>query len=121
MPTWSPSAARTLVLPRQAGQLRGLVPATVALRFVNKRPTARLDYSIDLRNWIDTSDTLATASAAVVPNVPGGLTAEDTVITGSIVTGWLDRGVANTDYVVTFSISSEAARVFSVPVSVLVK
>lgn len=117
----TPSPARTLTVPRRDATPRGFVPAPMPLRWPNKAPGDTLEYTIDLAQLLDTTDTLSSASAAVSPSVSGGLASDDVTVDDTSVTLWLSDGVDGVDYEVQLTASSEAGRVIQVNIAVYVE
>jgi len=114
----TPSPSRRLIVPRRDASPRGFIPAPLILRWPDKDPAAILDYSIDVTNLLDPGDVLTSLSAATDPSVPGGLVVDSTVLSDTVATVWLGDGVADVDYDVQLSISSEAGRYLPVTVKV---
>lgn len=119
----TPSPARTLVVPRRDATARGFVPAPLPLRWPNKAPGATLDYTIDVAELLDGTDTLTSASAAVTvsPAASGGLTSDSVTVGDTAVTVMLSDGVASVDYDVQITVSSDAGRVLQLNVGVYVE
>jgi hypothetical protein len=114
---WTPSAARTLVLPAKAAAPRGFIQAPEALRWPDKRQGDVLDYSVDLTNRLDPGDTVASFIAAVLPSE---VTISETDTTGAIATVWLSLGSENLDHTVTLTANTTHGRRFVLPIALYV-
>lgn len=116
----TPSPARRLIVPRRDASPRGFVPAPLRLRWPDKGPADRLDYSLDLTALLDPGDTVSAFSAAVSPSLPGGLVIDATAVGGAVAIVWLGDGVAGVEYDVQMSISSAAGRYLSCAIALRV-
>jgi hypothetical protein len=115
------SPSRRLIIPKRDATPRGFRPAQLPLVWPIKSPGATLDYSINIAQLLDSTDSVAAVSAAVLPDVPGGLTIDDTDVFGTTATVWLTGGVDGTDYEVQVTLSSDAGRIEQMNIAVRVE
>ncbi len=111
MPTWSPSAARTLAIaPLQP--LRGVRPAQPRLVWPAKASVELLDFSLDLSGWMaDAGDSVADATVEVTP--AGGETDLGIVwdtAAGQVVVLAAAGGTAGTCYQVSIAVTTVIGR-----------
>lgn len=117
----TPDPARTLVIPRQAATPNGFVPASIPMRWPDKRLGEKLDYAVDLTWVLPSGDSATVLTCAVTPVTGAGLTATATAIVGKTAMATLDLGAANTDYTVTLTVGTSQGRTFQFPVNILVQ
>jgi len=106
----TPSPSRRLIVPKRDASPRGFVPAPMPLSWPDHAAAADLDYSIDVAQLLDSTDTVSSASAAALPGVPGGLTVGDVDVDGTMITVWLSGGVDGVDYEVQLTYSTDSGR-----------
>jgi hypothetical protein len=81
----------------------------VAAPFPPKDPTAVLDYALDWSLWLQTGETLSTAT--VTPSA--GITVQGSPapgISGTKVVWWMGGGTAGQTYVVTVTVTTSQGR-----------
>lgn len=117
---WTPSAARTLVLPTKAATPRGFVQTPEALRWPDKRSGELLDYSVDLTARLEAGDTLASIAATISPATAAATKIIERDMTGSIITVWLNLGANGIDHLITLAARTVLGRTFVVPVALYI-
>lgn len=90
------------------------------LRWSDKDPSDVWDFTLDATRWISAiADTLASVSAAVAP---AGLTLGATSVTpAGLATVRISSGAANTDYLVTLTLTTTGGRILQRSVQLLVR
>lgn len=76
----------------------------------NKQPSEVLDFDIEADDWLNTNDTIITATSVVVPT---GLTLQSTTIfnTGRSVKVWVAAGANGVTYKITTTMTTTDGRV----------
>jgi len=72
-----------------------------------KAPTAKLDFSVDWSDWLESGETIASHDWSV----PAGLTEVSASESGGICTVWLSGGVTGTQYTVSCTITTDLGRI----------
>lgn len=72
-----------------------------------KDPDAVLDYGFDWSEWLQTGETLSSATWTV----PSGITKNSQSISNTVSLAWLSGGTANTDYILQCKITTSESRV----------
>lgn len=107
---WRPSGARLVALDGMLPLPRGVLPADVPpLVWPAKDPGDVLDFALDATAALagDTTDRIATASVAIVPQASSAdVQLGNVVADGAVVVMWLSSGQANTVYSVQITMST---------------
>jgi hypothetical protein len=82
-----------------------------------KDPSALLDYAIDWEDWLEGTDTVASA----VWTVPTGLALEDQIETDTVSTIWLSGGVLGTKYNVACLMTTTDGRIDERTITISIK
>jgi len=115
------SPARRLVVPRRDATPRGFTPSPLPLVWPDKAAAAVLDYAIDVAQLLDSTDTLASASAAALPGVPGAVEVDSVSVDDSVITVWLSGGVDGEDYDVQITWSASSGRTDQMTIALSVR
>ncbi|HEX6273438.1 MAG TPA: hypothetical protein VFZ53_10365 [Polyangiaceae bacterium] len=74
-----------------------------------KDPSAKLDYTIDFGGWLESDETISTATWSRSPvgiTISGGSYAPSISSDGKSCTVWLESGTAGTEYTITVQVTT---------------
>ena len=120
MAVWTPSPARSLVLPVALPLPRGLIQTPIPMRWPDKRQSERLDFSVSYANRLQAHEVILFAAAAVGPSGAGDLAIDEVVVSGAAVAVWHSGGQPGTDYAVRVRCRTSLGRSFESVVRLLV-
>jgi hypothetical protein len=90
----------------------------LALRWPEKAEESILDYSVDLGDELATGDTVTHIAASIKPagelTIGGRSVGEQLYANGSLVTVWLQGGVAGRTYLVRLVVTCSNSKVFDI-------
>jgi hypothetical protein len=86
--------------------------ATKRMDYPYKHPNAKLDYDLDLVNWLDTGETISSATVTRSGSDTVLELVGSALISGSRIKQWVRAGTDGVDYLLTYAGTTSVGRIF---------